>query len=1179
MGAEIDNLEIKIAADAKSAREHVLDLADSLDRLQGTASGVRDALHQASEGLSSFRDACRNVQDVRQSVSELQSGLDALSRIRPPEGLQKLVDALVPLNQITKTVENIRAVPGQLSNLSAALTGLSTVQAGAAGQITDFFEKLANIRINPELAQSIEKIGSAAKSITSSRANENAADSLRLFIDTVRIITDEDIEKMRALADAASIVTACKPAVTANSNPDEAPVQPIMKTGEAASEAEPKLKRFKETLAAISQASKSAANGLTKSYVSPFARIGKSFASASEKAGQFLSSIKRIAMYRAIRTALKQIAQGFQEGREHLYQYSLFAGTDFAKSMDRAATASLYLKNSIGAAAAPLTNLLVPVLDRIVDNLVDVINRFNEMTAVLTGASTWTRAIRYPAQWQDAVEDANSAARRLKSTMLGFDELNVIDTNDSGASGNGLNAEDYTRMFEEVAADMQLRDALSDILIPIRLAWDAEGDNTLRRIRDMWAEISALVGSVGESFRTVWTNGTGQRTLTTLLSIVQNISGTVGGLARGFRRAWDEGGKGTAIIQSIWNAANNVLTVTDDIWSSIRQWAEDLNWNPLLSAFGDLASAIDDLTAPGSALYDIFTGLWDDVLLPVGTWLIEKGIPGAIDLITAAVIGLNHALEAAQPYLELFVDEVLAPAGTFLDSAFTVGLEFVTDDDISATGFGEAIYDDGFWNLWASGASGLVPDTGLSNRMQRFGESVYDFLHPTADDIPDVDYALASASGVSTSGTDSDFEADTSAFQSFREWYDGIITDWANFWQSLDESFQSFIDTWGVGFDTIRSAFDGFFEAIRLGWQTVSEWWNDFIDAWGVGWDAICGAFSDFGDAWSSGWNTIKRKVSGTWQTITGWLSDKWDDLKQYVSGYTDAWSSGWHTISTTVSQKWGDITGWLSDNLTWENAKSFVSDYASNWLSGFGTIKDNVSQKFDDIKSKLTDSQAWNDIKSKIGGISDKFGTVFGAVMQSAGSFVSNITRSIGNIWDNGAGGGIRGKLEDIKEGFVGTFEGIRDMIRSPLNTVIGYLESFINGAIDGVNSIIDPINNVMSFNGEPLIPRIEYYVNIPRLAQGGMPDAGQLFLAREAGPELVGTYGGHTAVMNNDQIVESVSRGVYEAMMRALQSNETGSQPIEMHVHLDSREITSSVEQTQREKGVSILGGTVYG
>lgn len=54
---------------------------------------------------------------------------------------------------------------------------------------------------------------------------------------------------------------------------------------------------------------------------------------------------------------------------------------------------------------------------------------------------------------------------------------------------------------------------------------------------------------------------------------------------------------------------------------------------------------------------------------------------------------------------------------------------------------------------------------------------------------------------------------------------------------------------------------------------------------------------------------------------------------------------------------------------------------------------------------------------------------------------------------------------------------------------------------------------------------------VNIPQFADGGIPTAGQLFIAREAGAELVGNVGGRTAVMNNDQIVESVSQGVADA------------------------------------------------
>lgn len=60
----------------------------------------------------------------------------------------------------------------------------------------------------------------------------------------------------------------------------------------------------------------------------------------------------------------------------------------------------------------------------------------------------------------------------------------------------------------------------------------------------------------------------------------------------------------------------------------------------------------------------------------------------------------------------------------------------------------------------------------------------------------------------------------------------------------------------------------------------------------------------------------------------------------------------------------------------------------------------------------------------------------------------------------------------------------------------------------------------------------------NIAKYANGGLPGMGQMFVAREAGPELVGTIGGHTAVMNNNQIVASVSDGVFNALAPVLTS-----------------------------------------
>jgi hypothetical protein len=105
----------------------------------------------------------------------------------------------------------------------------------------------------------------------------------------------------------------------------------------------------------------------------------------------------------------------------------------------------------------------------------------------------------------------------------------------------------------------------------------------------------------------------------------------------------------------------------------------------------------------------------------------------------------------------------------------------------------------------------------------------------------------------------------------------------------------------------------------------------------------------------------------------------------------------------------------------------------------------------------------------------------------------------------------------------------------------------------------------------------KISYPKGFYTYAKGGFPDMGELFVAREAGPEMVGKIGNKTTVANNQQIVEAVSEGVYAAVLAAMrQSESNGTQAV--NVYLDSRQITSSVEKRQRERGASIMGRQVY-
>ena len=188
--------------------------------------------------------------------------------------------------------------------------------------------------------------------------------------------------------------------------------------------------------------------------------IGNSAKKTTSKLGQLWAAMKRIAMYRAMRTAIKMVTQAFREGIQNLYQYSSLINGTFKQSMDTLATSALYLKNSLGAMVAPIINALAPAIDMLVDKFVDLLNIFNQFLAMITGASTWTKALKYPKQYAENMERAGGAAKELRATLLGFDEINRLDDLKARGGGGGTPGMDYSKMFEEVPL---IKKSLSDM--------------------------------------------------------------------------------------------------------------------------------------------------------------------------------------------------------------------------------------------------------------------------------------------------------------------------------------------------------------------------------------------------------------------------------------------------------------------------------------------------------------------------------------------------------------------------------------------------------------------------------------------------------------------------------------------------------------------------------------------
>jgi hypothetical protein len=134
----------------------------------------------------------------------------------------------------------------------------------------------------------------------------------------------------------------------------------------------------------------------------------------------------------------------------------------------------------------------------------------------------------------------------------------------------------------------------------------------------------------------------------------------------------------------------------------------------------------------------------------------------------------------------------------------------------------------------------------------------------------------------------------------------------------------------------------------------------------------------------------------------------------------------------------------------------------------------------------------------------------------------------------------GFRNGVNDKRETVVSAFTSMFNSILGKLDTFTQRFRTAINDTLGGMtysmNNISIGSNGKLSFTAMPK-------VTIPKFAQGGYPVPGELFLAREAGAEMVGSVGGRTAVANNDQIVDAVSQGVYRAVRDAMSGSDGGT------------------------------------
>lgn len=251
-----------------------------------------------------------------------------------------------------------------------------------------------------------------------------------------------------------------------------------------------------------------------------------------------------------------------------------------------------------------------------------------------------------------------------------------------------------------------------------------------------------------------------------------------------------------------------------------------------------------------------------------------------------------------------------------------------------------------------------------------------------------------------------------------------------------------------------------------------------------------------------------KDDIANWWTTsVAPWFTkEKWGELGD--------------NIKTSLSEKWNSFSDWWSNTaiVSWWNNNVAPWFEKDTWVDAVDGMKLGIQEKWDSIvgwwKSLAIVSWWSNDVKPWF--TKEK--------------------------WENLADGikkGIQGKWDDVVDWWDS---------KPALQRISVAIEDFKTKIQNAWNSFKQWWNDLglefphidtphFKIDGEfslapPRVPK----VSIDWYANGGFPGKGQLFVANEVGPEMVGTMDGRTAVANQQEITTGIANAVYPAVYNAV-------------------------------------------
>jgi len=457
---------------------------------------------------------------------------------------------------------------------------------------------------------------------------------------------------------------------------------------------------------ALAKAEK-AARGTGKS----FREMAKEAAGTDSPLQKLISSLKRIAFYRIIRSIIKNIGQAFNEGMQAAYLFSSGISTSghrFAEAMDSIKSSGNAMKGQLGSAFISLYAAIAPILIAIINIVTRVADAIAQLLSAFTGP-TYLKANTTAAKFADNMKAGGAAAKEWKNQLLGFDEINRLNApSDGGGGGGGANPLDGFK-FEDAPINEKLLEFVNNIKEKLQPAVERLKE-AFGRLKEAWnGFVDSLGGSAFSQFIEdvlVLTGGAvinGLTILTDLLTLLLNIlSGDLMSAEMSFRQLLYD------IIVAI---ADLIVGVT----------------NLAMDALIMLARGIDDIIGTHLADYlqadkDAFNKMYDASKQSEGGLFGLKSALGLTEKSTEKVSkktdGLTESLEGVSEKAPK-AEQKVSGIRTTLDWVLQGFRDFGTEVGLIITGLFQPIAD---FCTWIDSA---IQGWGIFKSMQRLNAPNY----------------------------------------------------------------------------------------------------------------------------------------------------------------------------------------------------------------------------------------------------------------------------------------------------------------------------------------------------------------------------------------------------------------------------------------------------------------------